>query len=128
MTLKEHCSRNANMRCHDLCTEMSPSTNIAMLLGLGSKLSVQSRKLDEEKHNEIINRFKYDTRVKYFVLYNIGMSNKPPPDSHLKGTTNMPNMPQIFEGALKRFETAMKTALKQRNCMMSTNINKLQEN
>ena len=64
MTLIENHSYNSNMRCHDLCAKIPPPNNMAMLLVLGSKFCVQTKKLDKKAFNVMINRFKNDVRFK----------------------------------------------------------------
>ena len=78
MTLQQYYSNNSNMKCHDLCVKNLPLNNHAILLGLGGKYCLQDIQLDPIKLNQAINRFKYDVRVKHYILYNIGIQNETP--------------------------------------------------
>ena len=64
MSLNECHSHSSNMKCHNLCTTTPPPTNMAKLLGLGSKFCLQSRKLNKSYFDNVITRFKHDIRVK----------------------------------------------------------------
>ena len=50
----------------------NPPNDMEMLLGLGSKFYVKTKKLDEKAFNVMINRFKHDVRVKQYVQDYIG--------------------------------------------------------
>ena len=114
------------MKCHDLCTKKPPPTKMATLLGLGAKFFLQSKTIDMKKFKEMITRFKYDTRVKHYVISNHGYSDKPLPESYFKSTsTKIPKAPSIIEGTLNRFEKALRTAVVNRKKFNRTNITKL---
>ena len=74
MKLMEYHYYNFNIRCHDLCTP--PPNNMEMLLGLCSKLYEQTKKLDENAFNNILSRFKHDSRAKQHVQEYIGICEK----------------------------------------------------
>ena len=129
MALNEYHSHNESVKCHDLCTKKLPSTNMATLLGLGVKLWLQSKTIDMKKFKEMITRFKYGIRVKYYDISNHGHSDKPPPELCFKSTsTNVLRAPSIIEGTLNYFEKALRIAVKSRKIFNRTNITKLQEN
>ena len=69
MTLTEYHSHNANMKCHDSCIHTPPPSNMAKLLGLGNKFCMQSKSVNEKQFYLMLERFRYDARVKNYVLF-----------------------------------------------------------
>ena len=117
------------MKCHDLRTIKSPPSNMATLLGLGPKCCIQDKKIDMQTLVTTIKRFKCDVRVNHYAITEHGFENKPGPMLHFKSTSNkIPRAPNAIEGALKRFEIALRTAALNRKIHNTTNITKLQEN
>ena len=58
-----------------------------------------------------------------------GFENKPAPMLYFKSTSNnIPRAPNVLEGALKRFEIALRTTVSNRKTSNTTNITQLQEN
>ena len=129
MSLQEYHSHSANMKCHNLCTSTPPPNNMAKLLGLGSKFCLQTKKLNKEDFKQMINRLKYDVRVKYFVKNVLRTNQEHMPKIYMKtNNQNIPNAPPTIEGALKRFEKALMNSFKLRQNNNNTNLTKLQEN
>ena len=82
----------------------APPNNVAMLLLLGSKFCIQTKKLDEKAFNIMLNRFGCDVRVKQCVQDYIGACDKPAPDLHIKNaSTKIPLAPRNKKGSLNRF-------------------------
>ena len=108
MTLQEYHSHNANMAYHSLCTTKPPPNNHALLLGLGGKFCIQTRRISYRKLKETLERFKCDVRVKNCVFNNIGISDEPPPKLYFKAKpNNIPKAPPVIKGAVSRFEKAI---------------------
>ena len=128
MSLNEHHSHSSNMKCHNLCTTSTPPTNMAKLLGLGRKCFLQSIKLNKSDFDNMITRFKYDIRVKYYVNEVLGENNQPIPKLYIKNNPNMPRATSTIEGALRRFEETLLQAFNSRKHINKNNITKLQEN
>ena len=126
--LQQYYSHNSNMKCHNLCTKIPPPNNHAILLGLGGKYYLQSRRLNPNKLNTAINRFKHDVRVKYYVLHNIGINNDSPKLYFKSANTTIPREPTVIGGALYRFEKEIRSAFRLQDKRYGTNITKLQEN
>ena len=58
-----------------------------------------------------------------------GFENKLAPMLYFKSTSNnIPRAPNVLEGALKRFEIALRTTVSNRQTHNTTNITQLQEN
>jgi len=129
MTLREYHSHTSNMQYHDLYTTRPPPNNIAKLLGLGSKFCLQSRNLDQRKFDNMINRLKYNVRVKHFVNNVLGKSNQSMPKLYIKiQNPNISKAPALIEGALKRFKKSLRASFNSRRSFNSTNLTKLQTN
>ena len=130
MTLTEYHSHNSNMKCHNLCASRKPPQTHAKLLGLGAKFCIQSRKLDQEALRRTIHRFRNDARVRYYVQTNIGHNDGETPTLCIKNTNyaKIPKAPAPIEGALVRFERAIKTLCKRKNKTKNTNLTRLQQN
>ena len=117
------------MTCHNLCATKPPPNNHAMLLGLGGKHCIQTKRLDFFKLKETITRFKYDVRVKHYVLHHIGINDTLMPKLYFKNAScNLPTASPVIEGAVSRFEKALISAFNLRNKRYGTNITKMQEN
>ena len=50
---------------HNLCTKLTPPDGIGLLLGLGLKFCIQSRRPNSISIDNTINRFTRDIRLKY---------------------------------------------------------------
>ena len=99
-----------------------------MILCLGSKFCVQTKKLDIKAFNIMLNIFEYDVRVKHCVHDYIWACDKPDVDLHIKNASKkMSFVPRNIEGALNRFATAMKKEFQSRNGNNSTILTKEQE-
>ena len=61
---KKHFNECNKMAFHYLTTHDKPSMNIIILLGLGQKEYTQSRKMQLNNSNRMIDRFKIDVRLK----------------------------------------------------------------
>ena len=129
MTLREYHSHNSNMSCHNLCTTTPLPNNHAMLLGLGGKFCIQTRRLSYNDLQNTISRFRYVVRVKNYVMQHVGISDEPPPKLYFKKSNNyIPEAPPIIENAISKFEKALTRVFNSRNKKYGTNITKLQEN
>lgn len=95
-------------------------------MGLGSKFCLQSRNLNKEKFDSMIDHFKYDIQVKHFIKNILDKSDQPIPKLYIKTQNpNIPKAPIPIEGALKHFEKALKASFNSRRSFNSTNITKL---
>ena len=91
---------------------------MATLLGLGPKYYMQDKKSHMQALVATIKRFKYDVKVNYYVMTEHGFENKPAPMLYFKPTSNkIPRAPNAIEGALKRFEIALRTVVSNRKHM-----------
>ena len=90
------------MKYYNLCTTKPPPTNIAKLLELGSKFCYQIRNLNKTQFNEMINRLKYDIRVKHYVKNILRKTNDTMLKLYIKTKNpNIPDTPPLIEGAIK---------------------------
>ena len=75
MMLKTYYLHNSNTKCHDLCTMKLLPSSMALLLSLGLKCCTQSKKIDMQALIATIKRFKYDVRVKHYVMTECVLKN-----------------------------------------------------
>ena len=113
------------MKYHNLYTKQPPPNNHTILLGLGGKYCFQIRRLNPKKLNIALNQFKYNVRVKHYVLHNIGINISTPKLYFKSLNTTIPSVPRIIEGALCRFEKEIGSAFRLRDKHYGTNITKL---
>ena len=77
------------MRYLSLHTVTPLPISASVLIGLGFKFFILSRKENENNVDNIIIRFKHKARLKYYALYNVGVVNKPLSKLCMKINTNV---------------------------------------